>query len=242
MISDYVALDLETTGLNPASDRILEIGAVRIKGGQVEASYSTLVDCVIPIPKKATEITGISNETLQKARSRNDIMTAEAAVEQLIYFCEGLPLLGHQILFDYCFIRQAAANMGREFKKEGVDTLRIARKYLPHLPSKSLESLCTYYKIEEQHHRALADARAAAALYGRLAEEFDNGEKEDFLPQEMMYRVKKQSPATKFQKAYLIDLIKYHRIDLDVSIDSLTRSEASRMTDQILSAYGKIKR
>lgn len=243
MIQDYIALDLETTGLNPARDHILEIGAVKVKNGAVDEIYSTLVDCKISIPPHITALTGISNEMLEAGKLEGTAKEPEQAVRELVDFCAKLPLLGHNILFDYSFVKQAAVNLGIHFEKDGVDTLKISRKFLPDLPSRSLEALCSHYQImAKEHHRAVEDALSAAELYRRLADEFENGEMELFLPQKLIYRVKKQSPITKFQKAYLIDLVKYHRIVLDMSIDSLTKSEASRMIDRILSAYGKIKR
>lgn len=201
MVQDYIALDLETTGLNPSRDRILEIGAVRVKNGCVEETYSTLVDCNMNIPAHITSLTGISNEMLEDARQRGTAAGVEEAVKKLADFCGELPLLGHNIRFDYSFVKQTAVNIGIGFEKDGIDTLRIAREFLPELPSRSLEALCGYYKIAaEEHHRAAADAVSAAKLYHKLAEEFENAEAKAFFPQKLLYRAKKQSPATKFHE------------------------------------------
>ncbi len=249
MIQDYVALDLETTGLHPVRDRILEIGAIRVKNGEIEDRYSTLVDCRMLIPERITELTGITNELLEEAKAQGQAPDVSEAVAELLKFCGDLPLLGHNIMFDYSFVKQNAWNCGLEFEKEGIDTLKIAKVFLSDLPSRSLEALCTYFQIDVgAHHRAVEDAMAAASLYGHLAETFETEEAERagkngiFLPARLVCTVKKQVPATKMQKAYLIDLVKYHRITLDVSIDSLTKSEASRMIDRILFSYGRIKR
>lgn len=243
MIQSYVALDLETTGLNPARDRILEIGAVKIKNGREEGTFSTLVDVRMAVPEHIRRLTGIDNEMIEEARVSGRLMETEDAVRTLIAFCEELPLLGHNILFDYSFVKQAAFNTGQEFEAMGVDTLKIARRFLHDLPSRSLEALCAYYGIDaKEHHRAAEDAYTAAKLYEKLAEAFEEGEERHFCPEMLLYRAKKQCPATKIQKAYLLDLIKYHKINVDVSIDSLTKNEASRMIDKILFSYGKIKR
>lgn len=249
MIQDYVALDLETTGLHPVRDRILEIGAIRVKQGKIEDRYSTLVDCRMRIPERITELTGITDEMLEEARAQGRAPEVSQAVAELLEFCGDLPLLGHNILFDYSFVKQNAWNCGLEFEKEGIDTLKIAKVFLSDLPSRSLEALCAYYQIDTGgHHRAVEDAMAAASLYNHLAEAFETKEEGQagrcgiFLPAKLVCNVKKQVPATKMQKAYLIDLVKYHRITLDVSIDSLTKSEASRMIDRILFSYGRIKR
>ena len=79
-------------------------------------------------------------------------------------------------------------------------------------------------------------------LYGRLWEEFGGRNPEWFQAKPLVYRVKRQSPITPAQKRYLNDLIKYHRIEVDVEIDSLTKSEASRMIDQMILVHGRIER
>lgn len=244
MIKDFVALDLETTGLNPVRDRILEIGAVKVRNGCIVDQYSTLVDCQMCVPPHITGLTGITNEMLEKSKEQGKAPQAKEAIEKLIAFCEELPLLGHNISFDFGFVKQNAANCGMSFEKDGVDTLKIAKIYLSELPSRSLEALCCHYGIgSETHHRAVEDALAAAELYKKLAAEQMSEELPGvFYPRQLVYSVRKQSPITKIQKAYLIDLIKYHRINVDVSIDSMTKSEASRMIDKILFTYGKIKR
>lgn len=237
MIKDYVALDLETTGLNPNFDRILEIGAVKFLNGEAVESYATFVDCQMHIPEKITQITGIDDSML------GDAMEMEEAVGKLVSFCEGLPLLGHNILFDYSFVKHQAVNQNISFRKEGIDTLRIAKYCLEELPSRRLDALCSHYGIcQEQHHRALDDAKSAAHLYVKLSEEFEEVFPRPFLPMELVFQVKKQNPITNSQKVYLNDLVKYHRIDLDVSVGSLTKNEASRIIDKLILEHGRIKR
>lgn len=237
MVRDYVALDLETTGLNPNSDRILEIGAVKFINGEAVEEYDTFVDCRMKIPEMITRLTGIDNSMVEGA------MKMETAVEKLVAFCEGMPILGHNILFDYSFIKRQAVNQGLEFQKLGIDTLKIAKNCLNELPSRRLDALCSHYGIcQENHHRALDDAWSAVKLYDKLAEEFAEAFPRSFIPQEMIFQVKKQSPITNSQKVYLNDLVKYHRIDLDVRIDSLTKNDASRMIDKIILENGRIKR
>ena len=95
-------------------------------------------------------------------------------------------------------------------------------------------------KIEQTlAHRAEVDAVSAHLLYQKLASLDCSGEEERFLPRPLNYRVKKQQPATQRQKQYLQDLVKYHKIDLTVQVDQITRSEASRMIDRIFSQYGR---
>ena len=107
---EYVTLDLETTGLEPKKDRIIEIGAVKVKDGAVEAEYSTLVNPQMQIPKRIWELTGISDEMVE-----NSPVISEA-LEGLMEFCRDLPLLGHNIIFDYSFVKHSAVNLGMEFE------------------------------------------------------------------------------------------------------------------------------
>lgn len=237
MMNEYVALDLETTGLEAKKDRIIEIGAVKVKDGVVTEEYGTLINPRMEIPERITALTGISSEMTE------GMPYIEEALRHLTEFCENLPLLGHNIMFDYGFLKHNAVNLGMTFEKEGLDTLKIARTLLPQLPSRSLQNLRAYYQIEqEEAHRALEDAKTTYRLYERLKEEFGEKNAELFVPAPLIYKVKKQGPITPAQKRYLQDLVKYHKIDLTVEPASLTKNEASRLIDTILSTRGKIMR
>ena len=210
-IQDFVVLDLETTGLSVKEDQILEIGAVKVQGGEVTASYETFVNPGRKVPERITELTGIRDEMIANAPD------VETAVRGFLDFCGGLPLLGHNILFDYSFIKQAAINARLDFEKEAWDTLKIARKALPDLESRSLEALCGYYQIPREHaHRAMDDVLKA--------------------------KMKREVPATEAQKKYLADLIRYHELDLEPEWGALTKSRASRMIDQIILAHGRMEK
>lgn len=127
--------------------------------------------------------------------------------------------------------------MKLSFEKKGIDTLKIARRFLPEPQSKRLGDLCKYYDIPIDAHKAESDAKAAALLYFKLAESF--GGEDGFSPLELIYKVKKESPVTQNQKERLYKLIDMHKLIIDYDIDKLTRNEASRITDKIISEYGK---
>ena len=114
---------------------------------------------------------------------------------------------------------------------------------MPELPEKGLQALRMHYQIEQEHaHRAFEDALVTHKLYQRFIQEYEASNPDVFKPYQLVYKAKKQSPATPRQKRYLQDLIKYHRIETDAVPEKLTKSEASRMIDNIISRYGKIKR
>ena len=236
-IQDFVVLDLETTGLSVKEDQILEIGAVKVQGGEVTASYETFVNPGRKVPERITELTGIRDEMIANAPD------VETAVRGFLDFCGGLPLLGHNILFDYSFIKQAAINARLDFEKEAWDTLKIARKALPDLESRSLEALCGYYQIPREHaHRAMDDVLETLALFRKLEEGFSEDHPEWFAAAPLKAKMKREVPATEAQKKYLADLIRYHELDLEPEWGALTKSRASRMIDQIILAHGRMEK
>ena len=235
MIKNYVCLDLETTGLDAKKNKILEIGAVKIRNFEVVDTFSSLINPGVWVDEKITEITGITNEMVEKMPYIDEILP------KFIEFCENDVIIGHNLLFDYSFLKRNAINRNLTFEHLTLDTLKIARKYLGHLESRGLEFLCKHYEIEDNnHHRAYNDALVTHKLYQKLCgEEFFDEKSSVFIPSEIIYKVKKESPITQRQINYLNDLIKYHRIEFDADINRLTKNEASRYIDKIIFNYGK---
>lgn len=232
----YVVVDLEMTGLNPKTDRILEIGAVKVEGGKISSTFQRMVNPRMSLSEEITNLTGITNAMVEEG------CDCAQAVKEFLEFAEGLPLAGHNLIYDYSFLKQAAANHGLELEKEGIDTLKLARKLLPEAEKKSLDYLCEFLHIDhDRKHRALDDARATAELLWYLHKEFAEKEPGVFRAEPLHYKVKKQQPASKRQKRHLKELAEYHKIELDRELDSLTRSEASRMANKIILAYGRIQ-
>lgn len=232
-VMSYTAIDLETTGLDPKQDKIIEIGAVKVVQGQVRETYSTLVKPGRKLSETVMNLTGITDEMLTEA------METEQAISELLAFTGDDIILGHSILFDFSFMKRCAVNHGLSYEAYAIDTLKIARKYLQNLPSRSLPALCEYYGIKRQSHRALEDVLATVELYDKLCEQYYN-DSEEFAPQKLIYQVKRESPATKRQKENLERIIRYHGITVDYEIEKLTRNEASRYMDHIILQYGKI--
>lgn len=234
-LTDYVCLDLETTGLNPKTDKITEIGAVKVRNREVVGTFSTLINPGRKLDERIVELTGITDDMLRDAPFIGEVLP------DFLNFSEELPLLGHGVLFDYSFMKRAVVNAGGKYERKGLDTLSVARKFLAGLESRSLGFLCRYYEIPHRAHRALEDARATSALYDRLWEDFS--EKEDgelvFRPKDLIYKVKKEAPITEAQKDRLYKLIVRHKLNVDYDVEKLTRNEASRYTDRILATYGR---
>lgn len=234
MIKDYVAFDLETTGLRIESDYIIEIGALKVRDGRVVDRFIEFVKPPIPISPFITNITGITNAMIVNARNISEV------IHDFISFCGEDILVGHNILFDYKFIKTYATRNNLSFEMQGIDTLKIAKRTLTSLDSKSLGSLCEYYHIVNMAaHRAYHDALATAKLYHLLAHDYEKSNPKLFVPEQLQYKVKKIQPCTSKQIAYLNSLCEQHQLTFDVDVKKLTKSEASKRIDNIISTYGK---
>lgn len=234
MIHDFTAIDVETTGLNPKTEKIIEVGAVRVRNGKIVDRYESLINPGRRLEEKIVELTGITDEMVKAAPMAEEVMP------QLLSFMGEDILLGHSLNFDYSFIKRLAVNLrlwNTQSTSMGIDTLKIARYFLKDLESRSLPFLCQYFEIPHKAHRALEDAKAAAMLYKMLAERFN--EENIFLPYQLIYQVKREAPATAAQKERLYKLAQAHKLILDYDINMLTRNEASRMADKIVLEYGR---
>ena len=235
MTTSYVAVDLETTGIGTKREKITEIGMVKVVDGVVVDTYHTMVNPYKPIPERVVELTGITDDMVKDAPG------IEMVLPDVIAFCEGFPLLGHQIIFDFGFLTQAAVNMKIKFEKDGLDTLKICRYLMPGPEKKNLGAACTYFGITpDTAHRALSDAMSAHLLYEKLKEQFGVSRADLFEAKKLVFKAKKERPATKRQKEHLQDLLKYHRIETAVQIDKMSGNEISRMIDTIIFTRGKI--
>lgn len=233
MINSYVCIDLETTGLNPKTDKIIEIGGVKVEQGVEIASIATFVNPGRQLEPRITELTGIRDEDLANAPYIQEVLP------QLLEFLGDAVLLGHRLIFDFSFIKKAALDSKLEFSARGLDTLQIARKYLVDVEKKNLEYLCEYFQIPHKAHRALDDARATGQLYQILAGRFYADGETLFQPTPLQCNIKRDTPATKAQKEQLCRLLSQHKLELGADIHQMTRSEASRTIDKILAKYGR---
>lgn len=239
MTDTLIAVDIETTGLDPKSDKVIEIGAVKVVRGKVIESFDILVNPKRRLSEFIIGLTGITDKMLENAPEE------EEAFQKFLAFAGEEVLLGHHLSFDYSFLKCIAVMQKLAFERKGVDTLKIARTCLPQIEKHTLEYLCSYYRIVNQHaHRACEDARATVALYQRLEEEFRDGSlqmERVFTAGQLSYQVKKESPITAAQMRYLKALVEYHHICLEEDINQMTKQVASRKIDQILSSYGRIR-
>ncbi len=229
----YLAVDVETTGLSAGEDEIIEIGAVKLIRGEIKEVFREFVRPLGTVPQKITELTGITEEMLEGAEP------LEAVFPRFLDFAGELPLLGHNLPFDYSFLKAACKKQKLSFERKGTDTLRLARIFHPSMEKKTLAAMAAAYGIDPgREHRAADDAATCAELYIKMAEAFgsDPEKQELFLPQPIKANIRKSEPATGKQKKYLLDLLKYHKIE-GVSVETLTKSRASAMIDYLRSGH-----
>jgi DNA polymerase-3 subunit alpha (Gram-positive type) len=156
---EFVAFDLETTGLNSDTDKITEIGAVLVKDGKVLDRFQTFVDPEMPIPYDITRLTGIKDSDVNGAPKEAE------AVAAFLDFVGGRILAAHNADFDMGFIASACERLGRPFNLSSIDTLVLSQNLLPQLKKHSLDSAANYLGLPEfQHHRASDDATTGAQL------------------------------------------------------------------------------
>lgn len=168
-VPDYVIFDLETTGISPYNDSIIEISAVKVIGGKVVDTFSTLVNPRRTIPYGATAVNGITDDMVEDEPYLEEVLPGFNA------FIEDFVLVGHNIAsFDMKFIWKAATeHLGQTFSNDYIDTLPMARKRLPKLAHHRLVDLAEYYDIStEGAHRALNDCIMNQQCFELLQQEY----------------------------------------------------------------------
>ena len=168
---DYVIFDLETTGTSCQSDEVVEISAVKVIDGKVVDEFSALVNPGMPIPYYASEVNGITDDMVA------DNPNFEDALCEFLEFTGDAVLVGHNIhTFDMKFIqRDAQRYFGKSIGNDYIDTLQLARAYLPQLSHHRLVDLADYYGIDaEGAHRALNDCRMNQLVFEKLRLEMEN--------------------------------------------------------------------
>lgn len=162
----FVVFDLETTGLvnSPAGgkmDAITEIGAVKIEHGEIREKFSTLVNPERKLDEEIVKLTGITDEMLKDAPRIGEV------IGDFCKFCDGCVLVGHNVQFDYKFVRYYAEQEEYSFEHKAYDTMTIAQGML-FLPNYKLNTLADYYGISFNHHRAWSDAHTTAKIFIEL--------------------------------------------------------------------------
>jgi DNA polymerase III subunit epsilon len=156
----YSIIDIETTGLSPNREKITEIAIYVFDGEKVVDEFVTLLNPEIEIPYRITQLTGINNKMVQDAPKFYEV------AKRIVEMTEDTTFVGHNVNFDYNFIRKEFREFGYDFQRKKMCTCRLSRKLLPGRRSYSLGKLCQELGIENVHrHRAFGDAKATLRLF-----------------------------------------------------------------------------
>lgn len=156
----FVVVDVETTGLSPVSDRMTEIAMMKVKNSVLVDEFSTLINPLIPIPPEITTLTGINNTMVQDAPPAREVMPYVAE------FLGDAVFVAHNAPFDWGFVSESALReRGIGLDNPQICTVKLSKKILPHLPSKSLGPVTQALGITiPERHRASGDAYATALV------------------------------------------------------------------------------
>ncbi len=180
-VSEYVIFDLETTGISCVTDAVVEISAVKVINGEIVDEFSELVNPEMPISYFASQVNGITDEMVADCPTFNEVLG------RFLDFIGDSVLAGHNIhSFDMKFIqRDVKKYFGKVIGNDYIDTLQIARLYLPELEHHKLTDLAEHYRIEtDGAHRALNDCRMNQKVFELLRKEMEK-------PSEAAKKVKK---------------------------------------------------
>ena len=164
----YIVIDVETTGLSPDDDRIIEVAAVKCENDIIVDSFHSLINPGRRIPSNVTKLTGIKNADVAGAPDMDTV------APELSEFIDNLPLVAHNANFDIKFIANAFKRAGVSKGMLYIDTLVLARNAFPDMPNHKLSTLINELGLldHEQEHRAMSDVEATQRLYTACKAQF----------------------------------------------------------------------
>lgn len=170
-MNKFSIVDIETTGGSRNGNKITEIAIINMDGDEVVEEFSTLINPERSIPINITYLTGITNQMVETAPKFFEV------AKKIVEMTEGRIFVAHNVFFDYNFIKHEFSELGFQFKREKLCTVRLARKYLPGHKSYSLGNICDdlYIKIDGRH-RALGDAKATSILFNKILSNLDESD------------------------------------------------------------------
>ena len=163
MDSEYVVFDIETTGLSPRYNKIIEIGAVKIKNGKIQDTFSEFINPEVPIPYTITKLTSITDQMVMEASTIDEILP------KFMEYVGDAILVAHNASFDTGFIKEFCRQLDIPFDSTIMDTMTLAHVLIPELGKYTLDRLCKQFNVSlEHHHRACDDAAATAEIFLKM--------------------------------------------------------------------------
>lgn len=165
-IDDYVLVDIETTGLSPIYDDIIEIGAIKVENNKMVDEYSQLIKIDRILPQKITELTGITDSMLATGKMPKTVL------EEFVNFVGNNVIIGHNVNFDLGFLcNKCKKYLDYNLNNDYIDTLYLARKLVPNSINHKLGTLAKLFNISyEGAHRGLKDVEITYEVYNKLKE------------------------------------------------------------------------
>ncbi len=164
---EFVVIDIETTGLHAINDRITEIGAVKIKNGEIVDKFVSFVNPKTPIPSFIVKLTGINDDMVSGSPEIDEVL------KQLLKFVDGAVIVAHNSPFDLGFLCENAKKIGKKIDNPVIDTLQLSKNLFPGLKKYRLGIIAKHLKIDvETEHRALGDAMTTAKVFIKCLEIF----------------------------------------------------------------------
>ncbi|WP_297862812.1 type I-E CRISPR-associated endoribonuclease Cas2e [uncultured Acidaminococcus sp.] len=165
-VKNYTVVDLETTGLDPLENRIIEFGAVQVRNGKVTETFSQLIRITEPLPPDIQKLTGITMELLEK-----EGVSEKEGLDAFLEFIEEDQLLLYNASFDMNFLVQACLRYAYPTPENHcVDVMLLAKKKIRFIPNYKLSTIAEHFGLEKQKHRALADCLLTNAVFVKLNE------------------------------------------------------------------------
>ena len=165
MNTEYIVFDIETTGLSQKKNKIIEIGAVKVKDGEEIDRFSEFINPEEPIPYSIEQLTSITDEMVMHAP------TVDVILPKFLEFCGDDIVVAHNAAFDTGFIKKNAKDLGMKFDNTIMDTMTLSHVLLPELGKFTLDRVCKALNVKnEHHHRAVDDANATAKIFVKLYE------------------------------------------------------------------------
>ena len=165
----FVVFDIETTGINPQHEKIIEIGAIKINNGIIIDSFSEFVNPEKPIPYKISNLTSITDDVVK------DAPTIDIVLPKFIEFCEDAVLVAHNANFDTGFIKHNCKILNIKYNYTHIDTMEVARYLHPNHSRYNLDAVCKMEKVvNEHHHRADADTDVTAKIFLNFISKLEN--------------------------------------------------------------------
>lgn len=178
---ELIVFDLETTGTSSSNDKIIEIGAVKLRNLEIVDRFDTFVNPHCEITEFISNLTNITDKMVENAPDENE------ALKHFIDFCGENPvLIAHNSKFDTSFINAAVNRCGFEFKYSQIDTVPMARAMLPELKNHKLNNVAEYFGFEFNHHRAYDDAEVLANIFIQFGRELISKYPTDFVTVDML--------------------------------------------------------